>query len=81
MNTNDPEFEVLVRDQHILSLKAEIVRLEAERDVLKPKGKVIDLLASIDGGRWLMDATSHLQEHVEDYEGPCLCETCRSYGD
>ncbi len=29
----------------------------------------------------LLDRTIEEEEHPEDYDGPCFCELCRSYGD
>lgn len=29
----------------------------------------------------LLDMTKMLDEHIEDYDGPCLCKECCSYGD
>jgi len=29
----------------------------------------------------LLEMTTLLEEHPEDYEGPCLCQLCQSYGD
>ena len=30
---------------------------------------------------WRLEATRDEDEHPEDYEGPCLCRLCCSYGD
>jgi hypothetical protein len=29
----------------------------------------------------LLERTMEVDEHPEDYEGPCLCKLCCSYGD
>lgn len=29
----------------------------------------------------LLDLTRELNEHPDDYDGPCLCKLCLSYGD
>lgn len=33
--------------------------------------------------RWneLLDKTEKVDEHPEDYDGPCVCKLCCSYGD
>jgi len=32
-------------------------------------------------GRELLDKTAKEDEHPENYDGPCECYLCRSYGD
>ncbi len=34
-----------------------------------------------DENRQLLDLSRELDEHPEEYEGPCLCKLCASYGD
>jgi hypothetical protein len=74
MNTNDPGYEVLVRDQHILSLKAEIVRLEAERDV---RNRALELIADValdrDGYTGNADKLAGLVDEIRQY----AIEACR----
>jgi len=54
--------------------------LEEERDALAPKAEMLDLLIEIDE-RAFVDLTMKLPDHPENYDGPCYCELCQSYGD
>ena len=60
-----------------------------ERIRLKERAATLELaLASerTDRDAWkkerdeLMELTSMLDEHPEDYDGPCMCRLCREYG-
>jgi len=41
-------------------------------------------LCILDGGEEaakLLELTEYEDEHPEDYNGPCMCKLCQSYGD
>ena len=39
------------------------------------------MLAAIESGIRGVDITMDWEEHPNNYESPCLCRLCRSYGD
>lgn len=62
------------RCYHALKDRAE--RAEAERDGLKAE---VERLTDENTG--LLGLTLDLDEHPDDYDGPCMCKTCQSYAD
>jgi len=57
---------------------AYVVSLEARIEALEPYRAMVEALAAMDNAAFL-SLTEQLDDHVEGYEGPCLCALCRSY--
>lgn len=54
--------------------------LEAKVKELKGDSDMIVLLLE-EHGKSFMELTAKLKIHPEDYDRPCVCKECRSYGD
>lgn len=61
-------------------LKADKDTFEAEIEQLLAYKKMITSLSRGKSRDAFLDATALMEEHPKDYDGPCLCQLCSSYG-
>jgi hypothetical protein len=69
---------------------AEIARLKAENEALVAEQHIADGLlgdanrrvAELEAeNKALLELSMNLDEHPDDYDGPCMCKSCQSYCD
>lgn len=69
-----------VLNRKIQLLEKEISDLKAEKGVIIRKaGKVVRELRA--GNQDLLRLSMNIEEHPENYHGPCHCQMCQSYQD
>jgi len=61
-------------------LLAEVERLRGTLDTVRGDSNMLQALMEAHGDH-ILQLTEALEEHPDGYDGPCQCETCRSYGD
>ena len=62
-------------------LLAEVERLRGTLATVRGDSNMLQALMEAHGDHHILQLTEALEEHPDGYDGPCQCETCRSYGD